>query len=188
MTPRQKLTAGATALFLAASGALYLGTLSTAGDGTGQYGEVTLTDTAPTTCVYREGYTDADTLGLWVPGYSGDSAYAMVRVCVDEEALDGEDEEPLLPPEYAALPGQDTVPPEPYVGGPDIQVWVQGHPDVPFACACASGPDCSWNGRTEVYGLTFGPGSWGGADCVPKPCSEWAGISSWPAQCPTGEP
>lgn len=189
MTPRQKLAAGATALFLAAGTALYMGTLTATGDGTGLYGEVVLTDVpTPTTCVYREGYADPATLGLWVPGYGGSDAYAMVRVCVDEAALDGEDEEPLLPEEYAALPSQDTLPPEPYVSGPDIKVWVQGHTAAPFACACSSGPACTWNGIPDVYGFTLGAGTWAGADCVPKPCSEWSGMTSWPAACPEEAP
>ena len=186
MTPRQKLAAGATSLFLFAGAALYMGSLTATGDGTGLYGEVVLEDVpTPTVCVYREGYAEAATLALWVPGYIGGDAYALVRVCVDEAALEDEAEEPLLPPEYAALPGQDTIPPEPYVAGqPDIQVWVQGHPAAPWACACSAGPACAWNGIPDVYGFTLSPETWAGADCLPKPCSEWSGTSSWPAQCP----
>ena len=190
MTPRQKLAAGATSLFLLAGAALYMGTLTATGDGTGLYGEVTLDDVpTPTTCVYREGYAAPATLGLWVPDYVGGDAYAMVRVCVDEEALEDEAEEPLLPPEYAALPGQDTIPPEAYVDGPNIQIWVQGHENAPFACACSAGPACTWRGtRTGIYGLTFSPGTWTGEDCHRKPCSEWAGLTSWPSQCPLKAP
>jgi len=186
VTPRQKLTAGATSLFLLAGAALYMGSLTATGDGSGLYGEVVLEDVpTPTTCVYREGYAQASTLALWVPGYVGDDAYALVRVCVDEDALEDEAEEPLLPPEYAALPGQDTIPPEPYVAGqPNIQVWVQGHPDAPWACACAAGPDCDWRTWSGLLGVTFSPGSWSGTQCHRKPCSEWAGYTSWPSQCP----
>lgn len=189
MTPRQKLAAGATSLFLLAGAALYMGSLTATGDGSGLYGEVTLADVpTPTVCVYREGYAEASTLALWVPGYVGGDAYALVRVCVDEATLDGEAEEPLLPPEYAAMPSQDTRPPEPYVAGqPDIQVWVQGHPSAPFACACAASAACLWHGNPGAYGFTLSPGSWSGT-CVAKPCSEWSGISSWPSQCPEDAP
>ena len=190
MTTRKKITAGATALFLAAGAALYMGTLTSTGDGTGLYGEVVLDDVpTPTTCVYREGYAQASTLALWVPGYVGGDAYALVRVCVSEEALEDEEEEPLLPPEYAALPSQDTIPPEPYAPGePHIQVWVQGHPEAPWACSCTAEPPCLWRDRPNRYGRTFDPGSWSGEGCYRKPCSEWSGYSSWPDACPLVAP
>lgn len=182
---REQLRNGAVAAFVGASALLAYGLLSATGDGSGLYGELTPPDApTPTVCVYREGYTDPATLGLWVPDYSGGSAYALVQVCVDEDALEDEGEEPLLPAEYAALP-PDPTPPTPYVPGEaHMKVWVQGHPDAPFACACSSGSQCSQDGVEAPLGLTLRAGSWAGEGCVPKPCVEWAGISSWPSQCP----
>lgn len=185
---RDQIRNGAVAAFLGASALLAYGILSATGDGTGLYGELTPPDApTPTVCVYREGYTDPATLGLWVPDYSGGPAYALVQVCVDEEALDGEGEEPLLPAEYAALP-PITTPPTDYVPGEaHMKVWVQGHPDAPFACACSSGSACNVAGRRAPNGLTLAAGTWTGEGCVPKPCVEWAGISSWPSSCPSGD-
>lgn len=185
---RDQIRNGAIAAFLGASALLAYGVLTADGDGSGLYGELTPDpDATPTVCVYREGYTDPATLGLWVPDYSGGPAYALVQVCVDEEVLDGEGEEPLLPPEYAALP-PNPIPPTDYVEGEaHMKVWVQGHPDAPFACACSSGSQCSQDDAEAPLGLTLRAGSWVGEGCVPKPCVEWAGISSWPAQCPLPE-
>lgn len=184
---REQIRNGAIAAFLGASALLAIGILTADGDGSGLYGELTPDpDATPTVCVYREGYTDPATLGLWVPDYSGGSAYALVQVCVDEETLNGEDEEPLLPEEYAALP-PNPIPPTDYVEGEaHMKVWVQGHPDAPFACACSTGADCTWRDSDAPLGLTFGPGTWSGAGCHRKVCLEFAGISSWPSACPGG--
>ncbi len=63
-----------------------------------------------------------------------------------------------------------------------------GEADVAFDCAC-SRPDAgaclqTSDGGPSLIGVTLNPGAWGGVGCVPKPCVEWFGRSSWPGECP----
>ena len=67
--------------------------------------------------------------------------------------------------------------------------------DVSAACACATGPSCAWwratpRGQREVVqapqGVTLAPGTWRGADCLPKPCVERGAQSTWPKACAGG--
>lgn len=79
-------------------------------------------------------------------------------------------------------------------GAPVLEMWLQGHPSAPWACACSSGASCQW--RPPLYpsglgdlapaplGVTLPAGSWSGAGCVRKSCVELAGVSSWSASCP----
>lgn len=81
-------------------------------------------------------------------------------------------------------------------GAPLLELWLQGNPDAPWACACSSGSGCQW--RPPLYpsglgdltsaplGVTLASGSWSGAGCIRKPCQELAGVSSWPGACPIG--
>lgn len=65
-----------------------------------------------------------------------------------------------------------------------------GDPLYPAQCAC--GPGCTVNdpsrglvNATGITNRTFGPGTWAGSPptCVPKPCTELAGMSSMPVAC-----
>lgn len=83
---------------------------------------------------------------------------------------------------------------------PALHVWTQDTDGgAPWACACASGtgPACFWThlARTAAFsyatvtgaappGITLGAGTWAGDGCVPKPCVEVSGVSSWPSACP----
>ena len=182
---RQRTAAIATAAFLGAAMLLASGLLSTETDGSGLYGSLPAWPDGgtPTECVLREGYTDSQTMGLFVPGYDGGAAYALVRVCV--EATDGGEGEEVLPTEYAALPYvyAESQAVTPYTPGPVLEVWVQGHSGAPWACACAADETCTVAGQPAPLGVTLRPGTWAGA-CVRKPCSEFAGMTSWPEACP----
>lgn len=61
------------------------------------------------------------------------------------------------------------------------------------ACACARGPACAWwrstpGGEREVVkapaGITLGPGTWRGSDCLPKACLNHGADDTWPKACP----
>ncbi len=63
-----------------------------------------------------------------------------------------------------------------------------GDADIAFDCACArtDAGAClqTSDGGPALVGVTLGAGAWSGAGCVPKPCVEWFGRSSWPGECP----
>lgn len=113
----------------------------------------------------------------------GVQRYVRARVC----ALDvdgGRDPGPL------GVPGLDIVYDDAEVlpcapGDAVLEAWVQGVPGAPWACACSPGPGCLVDGGAAPLGVTLA--TWSGA-CVPKPCVERAGVSSWPAECPGGAP
>ena len=64
-----------------------------------------------------------------------------------------------------------------------------------FACACSTGASCTYqppklpDGTIPApgpapLGFTMAAGSWTGAGCRLKTCTELAGFSSWPPECP----
>lgn len=60
-------------------------------------------------------------------------------------------------------------------------------------CACKRGQLCNsvlsdGGTRAAPWGETLFYQQFSGADCYPKACVEFAGISSWPEQCPTERP
>jgi hypothetical protein len=122
--------------------------------------------------------------------------YAYARVCGEMPEDGGPSEEegmPDLPPGMEALEFDQLE--EPYDGGPQLRVILQGEPGWP--CACARYPDVgdcerqalnfeTWEFEwaAAVHGMTFGAGQWRGDDCFPKACNELSGTtSSWPAEC-----
>lgn len=170
----------AAAAALLASGAL---TPSVTG-GTSSVDTVTgLALDAGAECVYRSGLASPAALAAWFPGWDGGSAYAVMRVCANAEAVD-EDAGVQLPEGYEALPdGDERV--EAWDGGAQLRVWLQGQPDAPYLCACAKDAAClRADGTPAPVGVTLGSGQWQGAGCLPKSCVEFAGVSSWPKECP----
>jgi len=116
--------------------------------------------------------------------------YALVKVCALPAELTDGGVEPTLPGGFDLLPalGASRVESCPE-GSPVVQVWLQSEEDTPWACACSSGPSCrDPGGGSAPQGRTLMPGEWVDGGCVPKPCVEWAGASSWPAACPGGAP
>lgn len=118
----------------------------------------------------------------WGVDAGGVSVYARVRVC----ALDvdgGMDPGPLALPGLYILYDDDTTSPC-QVTDPQLEAWVQGRSDAPFACACSPGPAClGADGGAAPQGVTLT--TWSGT-CLPKSCVELSGVSSWPIGCPGG--
>lgn len=134
-------------------------------------------------CIYRSGLASAEVVGQWFPNWDGGSSYAVMRVCVNEAPEDAG--ETPLPAGYDALPEYEERGPEAYDGGPQLRVWLQGDPAAPYLCACAKDATCLRNdGSPAAQGVTLGHGQWQGAGCLPKSCVEFAGVSSWPQECP----
>lgn len=133
-------------------------------------------------CLYRSGLALPDVVGQWFPGWDGGSQYAVVRVCANPTEDGGETP---LPPGYLLLPDYEERGPEAYDGGPQVRVWLQGTPEAPYLCACAKDATCLRpDGSPAVQGVTLGHGQWQGVGCLPKSCVEFAGVSSWPVECP----
>lgn len=122
----------------------------------------------------------------------GPPIYATGNICALE--LDGG-----IDPGNYGLPGAIVIYGEPTGAHcpntqPVLELWLQGSPNAPFECACSSGTSCAWRpptpfgGRgdltTAPLGATLGSGVWVGSGCVRKPCTEMAGVSSWPSACP----
>lgn len=122
---------------------------------------------------------------------AGAPVYSVGTICA--LPIDGGED-----PGGSAIPGAVVVWGEPDgrgcdAGAPVLEMWIQGHPDAPWACACAASSACLWTpplyprGRGDAgpapYGVTLAAGVWSGA-CVRKPCTELSGMSSWPAACP----
>jgi len=134
-------------------------------------------------CLYRSGLASSEVVGQWFPGWDGGSSYAVMRICVNEAAPDAG--AVPLPPGYDALPEYEERGPEAYDGGAQLQVWLQGNPAAPYLCACAKDATCLRpDGNPAAQGVTLGNGQWQGAGCLPKSCVEFAGVSSWPQECP----
>lgn len=72
---------------------------------------------------------------------------------------------------------------------PRAAIVARSHASYASECACASDASCLWSGDGGVLttpgpkDLTFAAGTWGGAGCVPKPCTELAGFESMPGAC-----
>ncbi|MBM3992161.1 MAG: hypothetical protein FJ298_14295 [Planctomycetes bacterium] len=138
-------------------------------------------------CALRAGYANGNVMSLWF-GPDAGGGYAIMNVCVpvydaDAGAWDGSI--PILPSGYEVLPDLTVVGADVWDGGPQIEIWRQGHPSAPYPCACAKDATClNADGGPAPSGLTLAAGQWGGAGCLPKSCVELAGNSSWPAECP----
>lgn len=135
-------------------------------------------------CLYRSGLASAEVVGQWFPGWDGGVSYAVVRVCVNP-AQDEDGGVQGLPPGYDLLPDYEERGPEAYDGGPQVKVWLQGDAAAPYLCACAKDATCLRpDGSPAAMGVTLGHSQWQGAGCLPKSCVEFAGVSSWPQECP----
>jgi hypothetical protein len=135
-------------------------------------------------CIYRSGLATAEVVGQWLPGWDGGASYAVVRVCANPAQNEDGGVQPL-PPGYDLLPDYEERGPEAYDGGPQLRVWLQGDVAAPYLCACAKDATCLRNdGSPAAQGVTLGHGQWQGAGCLPKSCVEFAGVSSWPKECP----
>lgn len=190
MPTQTQIRAGAAAVLLAAFALLVAGQLTPTGDGSKLYGKVQSVPGHPlsagATCVQREGYGNEDLIRLHIPGYdAGTGSYAVVRVCAMPAAADaGVPEVPLA---YEMLPASPVGVSAWDGGSPQVEVWLQGHPNAPFSCACAKDTACEmqlmdggWS--TAPKGLTLNAGQWRGT-CVKKPCTEWGGSRSMPEEC-----
>lgn len=121
--------------------------------------------------------------------HSGSPLYAGSWTCAVPEA--DTDTEPPLPSGIIALEHGQRV--EAYNGQPQVELWLQGHPDAPWPAVCAPvGSDCEWltwtEDGTEVWapappGLTIDRERARGSGCVGKPDVELAGVSSMPGVC-----
>lgn len=73
---------------------------------------------------------------------------------------------------------------------PDTAPTLEDDEDEPaaFDCACRGGNQCKRpDGGPTIRGITYQPGEFvPHAECIPKPCVELFGVSSWPAECPGG--
>lgn len=137
-------------------------------------------------CAYRAGWASASAMGLWFP--DAGAGYAILHVCApvydaDAGAWDGS--VPALPAGYEVLPDLTVMAVDVWDGGPQIEVWRQGHPSAPYPCACRTdaGPCLSPDGGSAPAGVTLGAGQWSGPGCLPKSCVELGGYSSWPGVC-----
>lgn len=194
MTPTPQQKALATAAMLAVVGGLAYHLRSATADGDGLHATVAWAGTPPATveCLEATSLATQPVLNLFRLRPDAGPTYCVARVCYDATTDAG----------AAALPaGMDVLfaseRTAAYDGGPQVEVWCAPSADAPWGCACTAGGDCqSWQTAAigappflapAPYGATLGPGLWQGG-CVPKPCVELAGVSSWPAACPTSAP
>lgn len=141
---------------------------------------------AGTDCLWATALATPGALGVFGLQADAGQQYARVRVCAppDPDAGDG----PALPAGMFPLTTTETE--EQFDGGqPALEAWLASDPGANFACACSPGLDAgclvpSDDGGTQPapVGVTLQPG-WSGS-CARKPCTEFAGITSWPDSCP----
>lgn len=169
-------------LMLAAVAAIYAGTRTPTVDATGLYGQVATvpgyTPGPDAVCLYTEGRAEGPVMGHFIPGWDAGSTYALVATYVSPAGPDAS---------YPELEhGMDPLPPAGEyrveacdAGTPQVRVWALGHPQAPWACACAASAACEWSNTADggwapaPRGLTLYPGGFRGT-CVRKPCGSFA--------------
>lgn len=166
-------------------------TLTPDRDETGRYLAVQFEGSAPAgvECLWSTALLRPEVLDALQLAPSDGPVYAYARTCAAPEA--DTDTEPPLPSGIIALEHGQRV--EAYDGQPQVEMWLQGHPDAPWPAVCAPvGSDCEWltwtEDGTEVWapappGLTIDRERARGSGCVGKPDVELAGVSSMPGVC-----
>lgn len=98
-------------------------------------------------------------------------------------------------PSWVRILETDEVSVQPTAYQPQCQILLvrEGFTPSVWRCACRGSGTCNWTPPLQGGGfgaavtlpknLTAPPGTWSGAGCVPKVCTEWAGVTSMPAAC-----